>query len=322
MISAVIPTYNGARFLKKVLADLRAQTLAPDEILVVDNGSTDESALVAASAGARVLRESGNVGFCRAVNRGLDEARGDWLVVLNNDVELRPDWLELLVRGATEAGARFATGKILSAGDRTRVDGSFDAVCLGGSAWRCGSGKLDGAIWDQPRTIQFAPFTAVLIAKSLIEQVGKLDDSFGSYLEDIDFGLRCAIQDETGVYVPSAVAYHHGSATLGRWHAEIVRNIARNQVMLLAKHYPAGWIINVGWKVLIAQLLWGLVAIRHGSGWSWFRGKCEGFGEFRVRRQTGLQKVLDVLKQSEGDLRRLQRASGFDLYWRAYFWLT
>ncbi|HME06681.1 MAG TPA: glycosyltransferase [Bryobacteraceae bacterium] len=322
MISAVIPAYNGARFLKKVLADLRAQTLVPDEILVVDNGSTDDSAAVAEAAGARVLRQSTNSGFCRAVNRGMEEARGDWLVVLNNDVELRPDWLAELVRGAIEGGARFATGKILSAQERTRVDGSFDAVCLGGCAWRCGSGRLDGAIWDQPRTIQFAPFTAVLIAKSLIGQIGMLDERFGSYLEDVDFGLRCAIQDENGVYVPSAVAYHHGSATLGRWHAEIVRNIARNQVMLVAKHYPAGWLVSVGWKVLIAQLLWGFVAIRHGSGWSWFWGKYEGFREFRVCRQTGPRKVLDVLKQSEGEIRTLQRASGFDLYWRTYFWLT
>ena len=322
MISVVIPTYNGAVFLRKVLADLRAQTLQPDEILVVDNGSTDESVSVAEAAGARVLRERTNVGFCRAVNRGMEEAAGDWLVILNNDVMLRPDWLEELVNGATKSGARFATGKILSAQDRERVDGSFDALCLGGCAWRCGSGRLDSAIWDQPRTIQFAPFTAVLLAKSLVQQIGKLDDSFGSYLEDLDFGLRCAIQDERGVYVPTAVAYHHGSATFGRWHRETVLNQSRNQVMLVAKHYPAGWVRGIGWKVLIAQLLWGLVAMRHGAGGSWLRGKYQGIKEFRSRRQTGTQKVLDVLEVSEGEIRSVQQASGFDRYWRAYFWLT
>jgi len=73
MISVVIPTYNGAVFLRKVLADLRAQTLKPDEILVVDNGSTDESVWVA-EAGL-VLRES-------VVNQGMEEA-GNWLAILN-----------------------------------------------------------------------------------------------------------------------------------------------------------------------------------------------------------------------------------------------
>ena len=322
MISAIVPTYNGAPFLKKVLADLRAQTLALGEILVVDNGSQDDSITVAQAAGARVLLQAENSGFCRAVNRGIDEAAGDWLVILNNDVMLRPDWLMELFQGAQESGARFATGKILSARDRTRIDGSFDALCLGGCAWRCGSGKLDGAIWDQPRTIQFAPFTAALFEKSLFAEVGMLDDSFGSYLEDIDFGLRCAVQGETGVYVPSAVAYHHGSSTFGRWHGETVRNISRNQVLLVAKHYPANWIAAVGWKVFIAQLLWGFVAIKNRAGTEWARGKFDGVRVFRSRRRAGQEKVLDVLKVSEGEIWALQKASGFDSYWRTYFCLT
>jgi N-acetylglucosaminyl-diphospho-decaprenol L-rhamnosyltransferase len=321
-ISAIIPTYNRAGLLRKVLADLREQTLPPAEILVVDNGSQDESVAVAEAAGARVLRESTNVGFCRAVNRGLREATGDWLAILNNDVELRPDWLAQLYGGALENGVPFAAGKLLNSRDRAYLDGSFDAVCRGGCAWRCGSGRPDGAIWDQPRTIQFAPLTAALFAKSLFEQVGPLDDSFGSYLEDIDFGIRCATQGYKGVYVPKAVAYHHGSATLGRWHGATVRNIARNQVLLVAKHYPQAWIRRTGWNVLIAQLLWGLLAMRHGAGTSWAGGKFEGLRQFRSRRQLGPQKVLDVLEVSEGEIRALQQASGFDPYWRAYFWLT
>jgi GT2 family glycosyltransferase len=322
MISCVIPTYNGADYLSKVLADLQAQTLAPGEVLVVDNGSTDGCVAVAEAAGARVLRQRSNVGFCRAVNRGIAEATGDWIAILNNDVELTANWLERLQAGAEESGARFATGKILSARNRTLLDGSFDALCLGGCAWRCGSGRVDGAVWDQPRTIQFAPFTAGLFEKSLFEEIGPLDDTFGSYLEDVDFGLRCALKEIFGVYVPSAVAYHHGSATLGPWHGDTVRNIARNQVLLVCKHYPAGWLWRTGWKVLIAQLLWGLVAIRHGAGLSWVRGKFEGIRLFDALRQTGSEKVLDVLSVSEGEIRMLQQASGFDPYWRAYFWLT
>ena len=73
MISVVIPTYNGAAFLRKVLADLRAQTLPPDEILVMDNGSTVESVAVAEAVAVRVLTGSST---CRAVNRGMEEAAG------------------------------------------------------------------------------------------------------------------------------------------------------------------------------------------------------------------------------------------------------
>jgi GT2 family glycosyltransferase len=321
-ITAIIPTFNRAGLLRKVLTDLRAQTLPVTEILVVDNGSGDESAAVAESFDARVLRESANLGFCRAVNRGVGEATGEWLAILNNDVELPSDWLARLYAGAVESGARFATGKLLSVDDRTILDGSFDALCLGGCAWRCGSGRKDDGLWDQPRAIQFAPFTAALFRKSLFEEIGFLDESFGSYLEDVDFGLRCAIHGYNGVYVPGAVAYHHGSATLGRWNGETVRNIARNQVLLVAKHYPRRWTWDAGWKVLIGQALWGLLAVRHGAAAAWMKGKWEGVRAFRSQRQPGPRKVLDVLRVSEGEIRALQQASGFDPYWRAYFWLT
>ena len=68
-------------------------------------------------------------------------------------------------------------------------------------------------------------------------------------------------------------AYHQGSATLGRWHPDTVRKIARNQLLLVAKHYPPNWILRYGWPVFIAQTLWGFVALRHGALLSYLAGK-------------------------------------------------
>ena len=174
----------------------------------------------------------------------------------------------------------FATGKLLDAGKRDQIDGCFDAVCRGGCAWRCGHGRLDSPLWNQPRNIQLAPFTAAVFRSALFERVGQLDESFGSYLEDVDFGLRCAAAGLSGVYVPEAVGYHQGSATLGRWHPDTVRKIARNQLLLVAKHYPPNWVLRYGWPVFIAQTLWGFVALRHGALVSYLVGKGKVCGSF------------------------------------------
>jgi GT2 family glycosyltransferase len=155
-----------------------------------------------------------------------------------------------------------------------------------------------------------------------------LDEDYGSYLEDVDFGLRCALAGLAGVYVPEALGYHQGSATLGRWHSESVRQIARNQILLIAKNYPGNWIARYGWPVLIAQALWGLVALRHGAGLAYVRGKLEGLRCFGLMRPAGAlsesaQNALkDVLENSEREIHGLQTATGFDLYWRVYFALT
>jgi GT2 family glycosyltransferase len=157
----------------------------------------------------------------------------------------------------------------------------------------------------------------------LFDKIGLLDERFESYLEDVDFGLRCALAGCAGRYVPDAIALHQGSATLGRWHPEVTRLIARNQVFLLAKHYPARMLLRYAWPIAVAQTLWGLVTLRHGRGWSWLRGKAAGiarFAEFRNNPPSG--RLAAVLAESERSIRSMQRESSSDFYWRVYFLLT
>src|SRR5947209_496399 len=202
--SAVIPNWNGSANLRVVLRSLHAQTQRLKEILVVDNGSRDDSVAVATQAGARVISLDSNYGFAAGVNRGIQAATGEWIAVINNDVELSPSWLASLIPVMPDAW--FATGKLLSAPGR--IDGTYDAICRGGCSWRCGSGRADGDVWNKTKPIQFAPFTAAVFRRELFRRVGLLDEDYVSYLEDIDFGLRCAAAGLSGRYMPGAVAYH------------------------------------------------------------------------------------------------------------------
>ncbi|MGA9628206.1 MAG: glycosyltransferase family 2 protein, partial [Bryobacteraceae bacterium] len=236
-ITAIVPVWNGRELLERLLASLEAQTEAAAELLVVDNGSTDGAPELARARGARVIPMGRNAGFAAAVNRGIRESRGEWIAVLNSDVELAPDYFAKLL-AACSADTWFATGKILAAASDHRIDATFDLLCRGGAAWRVGNGRADGPASSLARPIWSAPWTAALFRAELFQRVGLLEESFESYLEDVDFGLRSAAQGLAGQYVPEALAWHRGSATLGRWHPETVRRMARNQLLLLARHYP------------------------------------------------------------------------------------
>lgn len=328
--TAVIPNWNRRDLLAALLGSLARQTRPFADVVVVDNGSGDGSPEEAGRRGARVIRLDRNHGFARAVNLGIAAARTPYVAVLNNDVELEPDWLERL-SAALDASpeAWFATGKILNHQDRTRLDGAFDLLCRGGCAWRAGHGREDGPAWNRARRVEFTSFTAALFRAGLFERIGPLDERFETYLEDIDFCLRCASAGLAGLYVPGARACHRGSATLGAWHADAVRRIARNQLLLVAKHYPAGWLPRFGWPVLTAQLLWCLLAFRHGAGLAALGGKLEAwrrFGEFRraqAHARAGAARPLAaILEESERELLKLQQAAGMDPYWRIYFGLT
>jgi GT2 family glycosyltransferase len=310
-ISAIVPVWNGRERLARLFDSLIRQALPASEILAVDNGSTDGAPDLARSRGARVIAMGRNAGFAAAVNRGIAEARGDWLAILNSDVELAPDYFALL----SAANAPFATGKILS--PVGTLDATFDLTVAGAVTWRAGHGMTDAAPFDTPRDIVSPPWTAVLFRRDVFSRTGLLDESFESYLEDVDFGLRCAELGICGRYVPEARAIHIGSASLGSWHPQTVRRISRNQVFL-ARRYPA---IASLWPCLVAQGLWGLLALRHGAPLAWFRGKVEGISSCAAVRESPVENP-ELPEQYVAFSRQFIRDHSRELYWRLYFLLT
>lgn len=329
-VSFLIPNWNRSDLLAAALASIRAQTLAPLEILVVDNGSTDDSIAVAEAAGAKVLALGRNSGFSFAVNRGLEAARGELVAILNNDVELTPRWTEKLAGALAAPEHWFAIGKLLDHARRDRIDGAGDAICRGGAACRLGHGRPDGPLFDTPRCTFFPSGTALLARREFFERAGPFDEAFFAYLEDVDLGLRAALLNLPGVYVPEAVAYHRASSTLGAWSAAMVEALTRNQILLLAKFYPAELRRRFRRPIVVAQALWALLALRHGHPLAYARGLLAGLeakaglggaAVLRGERDNG-NELAKVLIRSEAELVRFVHAGGWDAYWRWYFRLA
>src|SRR5262249_35084202 len=166
-VSVVIPVWNGRAMLLALLEKLRAQTYPIDEVIAADNGSQDGAAEAAEQWGARVLRIGSNRGFAVAANQGIEACRTELVALVNSDVEPEPEWLERLVRALEPTDVWFATGKILSASSRDRVDGAYDLVARSGCAWRAGSGDCDGPPYSKPGRIEIASATAAIYRAEL-----------------------------------------------------------------------------------------------------------------------------------------------------------
>jgi GT2 family glycosyltransferase len=313
--TAVIPVHNRADLLLRLLASLRAQALPFEEIVVVDNASTDDAAGAARAFGCRVIAMGENAGFARAVNQGWRAATSEWVAILNSDVELDDRWLETLAASLHESS--FATGIILNAGDHQTVDGTYDLVSRAACAWRAGHGEPAREPGAAATPISVAPATACVFRRDVLEHLDGFDERYGSYLEDVDLGLRCLERGFSGIYVPGALAWHHGSATLGRWNSRVVRLISRNQLLLISRHYDPDLFRSCFWAILTGQLLWGLVALRHGRPIAWLAGKIDGLRGFKLEGQPS-PRLREFLAASESEIRC--RATG--TYWRWYFRLT
>ncbi|MBV8864082.1 MAG: glycosyltransferase family 2 protein [Acidobacteriaceae bacterium] len=323
-VAAVIPTWNRAGLVRSVLVNLSSQTRPPDRVIVVDNGSTDDTKAVVREFGVECIALETNLGFAAAVNRGIQEAHDDWVLILNNDVALEPDWVERLMSAAAESGASFAVGKLLQPDKQNTLDGSWDLISRGAYAWRCGYQRADGPVWSTRRYIALAPMTAALFHRRVFEKVGLLETRFESYYEDVDFGIRCTLAGFTGVYEPAAVAVHLGKATYGKRAARVYLLSARNQVLLLAKHYPAQTLRRFAWPILVGQTLSLLAAARQGHPIAALSGKWQALKQWSgFRHQVSSSAAVEAaMLASEREILAIQRASGFDIYWRLYFSLV
>src|SRR5262249_29554556 len=208
--------------------------------------------------------------------------------------------------------------------DRRRIDGVGDAICAGGTSCRLGHGRPDQALFDTPRATFFPSGTAVLFRRDFFVRAGLYDERVFAYLEDVDLGLRAGLLGLNGVYVPEAVGYHRSGATIGAWSGRMVQWLTRNQILLLAKHYPGRLWGEFGRVILVSQVLWAAMALRHGRPLAYTRGLVAGLAGARsVRLSTSScrdsgNRLAAVLLQSQAELYEIQRAAGWDPYWRWY----
>jgi GT2 family glycosyltransferase len=241
-VAALVVNWNGGSCLRRCLESLDRQRRRPDHVIVVDNGSTDDSLRLAETAlrGADLIRLPENFGFARANNIGAAAAhRFDAIALLNPDAFAEPGWLEALVRAAElePAVAAFASQMRLDA-EPEHLDGAGDSYHVSGRAWRDGHRAL-ASEWPAADVEVFAPCAAAaLYRREAFEEVGGFDEQFFCYFEDVDLGFRLRLRGYRCLYVHSAVVRHVSSASSGYRSDFAVYHGERNAVWTFVKNMP------------------------------------------------------------------------------------
>ena len=278
-VSIVIPNYNGKHFLENCLKAVFSQTIENMEVIVVDNGSTDGSQeYLNTYPGVRVLKMDKNYGFCGAVNAGIKEAASEYVILLNNDTEVEPDFAKELLTAIKADDRIFScSSKMVQYHDRARMDDAGDYYCALG--WAFGRGK-GGPVenYDTPVNIFASCAGAAIYRKKMLESLGYFDEKHFAYLEDIDIGYRARIHGYKNVYAPKAVVFHVGSGFSGSAHnAFKVKLSSRNSVYLAYKNMPFLQIIVNSPFLLFGHLVKWLFFLKKGLGKDYVQGVKEGF---------------------------------------------
>ena len=240
-VSVVIPNYNGIAFLDSVLASLEGQTLKNFEVIFVDNGSSDGSCSFVAGnyPWVHIIELPENYGFCKAVNEGIKASRAPYVLLLNNDTEVKEDFLEEMVAAIRRHKRAFScAARMVQYHDRDRLDDAGNFYNALGWSFARGKGR-DIHTYEKEEQIFSSCGGAAIYRRKLFEKIGYFDEEHFAYLEDTDIGYRARIYGYENWYAPKAIVYHVGSGTSGsRYNHFKTRYSSRNNVYLIYKNMP------------------------------------------------------------------------------------
>ena len=280
LTSVVIPNYNGIRYLKNCLLSLQKCEGEDFEVIVVDNGSTDGSDLLPDSLklNVRLIKLNENTGFAHAVNVGIREAKGEYVILLNNDTEVESRFVRKLTEALKKNRKAFsASAMMVDMNNREVLDGAGDYYCALGWAFAYGKGKKTEEC-DKSRKIFSSCAGACIYDKAKLEITGLFDELHFAYLEDVDLGYRARIAGFDNIYEPAAVVYHAGSGVSGSRYNEFkIKLSSRNSVYLILKNMPLlQLIINLPF-IVFGYLIKTLFFVLKGYGKVYLKGLLDGF---------------------------------------------
>ncbi len=260
-VTVIIPNWNTRRWLAGCLDGLRAQTYQHFRVVLVDNGSTDNSVAFVREhyPEVKILSLAENRGFAAAINAGLRQVDSDYVALLNVDTIPQPNWLASLVETMDQSPPEVGclASKMLALNNPNLIDDAGDTLSWYGSARKRGWGEPAEA-YDQADEVFSACAGAALYRRTFFEKVGDLDEGFVSYLEDVDLGLRGRLLGYRCLYVATAEVLHQGQGA-GTARARYVYLMTRNRLALLLKNIPLALLFKHSYTLLFGQFYFFLV---------------------------------------------------------------
>lgn len=306
LASIIIPNWNGARFLVNCIDSLRSQTYKKYEVIVVDNGSSDNSIEILKSyPEIKTILLDKNYGFAKACNIGISNAQGEYISLINNDVILNNDWLERAIMGFQKYKEYdFMATKILCMNKPFMVDSAGFELYSPGAVYSYHGKNADDPLVTKERETFGAVATAAVYRADIFTRIGLFDEDFFAYTEDTDLSFRARLAGFRCIYMPTVVCRHFGSATGIKYSTFHAFHVRRNSEYLFILNMH-GYLF---WKYLIPHIGYELTLLvlyfRIGRAKVWFRAKFESLKMLkknlkkRKQRRSIINKDLKITEAS------------------------
>jgi GT2 family glycosyltransferase len=238
LVSIIILNYNGKQFLENCINSIKLQTKKKYEIIVVDNASPDNSGRENAIKfpDCKFILNNENVGVPEGLNIGIRNSKGEFIILMNNDVTVTSNWLDGFFDAYNKLGIALYQPKFLKMKNPEILDGTGDMINIFGFGFARGKGQIDKMLYEEIEEVSYASGTCMFLPRKIIEDIGYFDQKLFAYHEELDFGWRARLFGYRSYYVPQSVIHHFGSAGWG-WTSQKFYFLERNRWHVILKNY-------------------------------------------------------------------------------------
>lgn len=255
LVSIIIINWNGLEHLKLCLNSLRDLKYDPLELIIVDNASKDKSILFCQSFFKRnskhfvscmLIKNKRNSGFAEGNNIGFAKAKGEYILLLNNDTVVEPNFLSTLVKAIEPSAIGAVQPRILQYPNKKIIDSVGSYLINSGFLYHFGHNKIDRNKYHKPSQIFSMKGACMLLKKEVLDTIGLFDNDYFAYFEETDLCQRIWLSGYEIWYEPIAVIYHKGGQTAQKLPSTFVQFHAyKNRIYTYLKNFEAGTLARV-----------------------------------------------------------------------------
>jgi GT2 family glycosyltransferase len=258
LISIITVNFNQAKVTCELLESLHHITYKNIEIIVVDNASKEDASVIKKQyPEVNLISSDKNLGFAGGNNLGLRSAQGKYILFINNDVEVAPNFLEPLVARLSHLDTTAAVSpkiKYFTPGTTIQYAGSYAVNPFTLRNTHIGTGEVDHGQYNEPRLTSYAHGACMLVKKSVIDMIGSMDDQFFLYYEEQDWCERMNRNGFHIFYVPQSEVLHKESISTGKNSPLKTYYLSRNRILFARRNFK-------GYQFLISMLYLAFISV-------------------------------------------------------------
>ena len=302
LVSIIILNYNAGNLLLNCVDSVFKSTYPNFEVLVVDNISTDNSHVVCKKKFEKIhlIENKENLGYCEGNNVGIRNANGEFVVILNPDTIVEPNWLNHLMSAYNEFGEGLYQPKFFSLNEKHVLQSTGNMLHIFGFGFAKDKGKIDDEKMESVEKINYASGTCLFTSKIVLDKIGLLDPFLFLYHDDLDLGWRAAHIGINSFYVPKSIIYHAESYSI-KWSSKKFYWLERNRKYCLLTHYSKETYAKMRFSLFLVDL----------CVWLFYLSK--GFLGAKIKAELDIFRNRKTIKIRHNQLEKIKIVSDKDL---------